>query len=445
MITYIIIVFTFAILLRTLVLFKYKFVGIDTFFHILRACVIKKEGRIKELTQRSSKIKQILITSRWWIYYPKLFDIFLSFFPHKFHKYFKFIPVIFDIFCMVILYLFTSSLFNSQVVILSLIIYSLSPILILVCLSLSPRTFSNLFLILSSLMLLLYFLSHNFLFIIVSSFFVLFIYLSHKLTLQSLFVVFISESLVFHSYAPLVVLLFGFLASVILTKKSYLKILDSHIRLLKLFLTKGFKLRKKMKELIFTFGSFPFILIFLFTQFSMLYNNNVKTFITTWFFSLFFASLIWLWGDSYRYMTNAVFPGSILAAITIDLNNFLFSYVFFFSALFSLFGIIKIFKIFSKPPRIINSDIISCFNYVKRHCTQNDILVTIPFQYYTAAAYFTKIQSFGLRGKDIKVVLSKGRILNKKVSWIVSNSKISSKIFKLKFSSKNFFVYKCLR
>ena len=155
-------------------------------------------------------------------------------------------------------------------------------------------------------------------------------------------------------------------------------------------------------------------------------------------------AIIWIWGDSYRYMENTIFSGSILVALylTYFSSQFIFS-IFLFSILISLIGIFKIFKNFTKPPKVINEHIISCFNYVRDNSKKTELLATIPLQYHLAGSYFTNVLTLEMtKDEELKTVLSKGKVLGKKVSWIVSDHKISPKLFKQKFSSKGFFVYK---
>lgn len=438
-----ILVFLLAIAIRTILFYKYKFLGTDSFYHLLRSSAIKKEGRVKELTQGSSKISQLLVTPKWWSFYPNFFDIIVSLFPKSFHKNLRFLPAFFDILSMILLYFFVTSIFNSDIALLPLLVYAISPIMILVSLPISPRTFANFFMILSTLSLFMFLSTGSIIFFLLSSVFASIIFLSHKLTLQSLSIVFLVESIVFKSFIPLLSLFAGFLIGVVVTKGFYIHILSAHAKLLVFFFRKGINSKRKLYELAFTFGSFSFILVILFIPQFILVQNLTEVFIQAWFFSLLLASIFWLWGDSYRYMTNAVFPGSILIALY--LFNFTNVYViamFLIAIVISFVGITKILKSFTKPPKIIDSDILSCFAYVKKHSKHSDILLTIPQHYHLAASYFTNILTLETNEKAPKQILSTGKIFKNKVSWVVSYNKVPSKIFKQKFSKGKFFVYK---
>lgn len=439
----IILVFLLAFFLRTALLFKFKFLGTDTFYHLLRALAIRREGRINELTKNFAKFKELLITPIWWVYYPKFFDIFLSIFPKSFHKNLKFMSAFFDIFVMIALYFFVANFFNSNVALISLFIYAIAPHMILISLPVSPRTFSNLFFVLSNLSLLMFFLSSNYYFIILSAVFVAIIAMTHKLTFQSLIIVFASESIVFKTFSPIMTLILGILFAVLVTKKLYLQILKWHIKFLIFFLKREIDKKKKINELIRTFGSFPMILMIPLIP-SVLYpSNSILTYLQTWFLSLFISALVWLWGDSYRYMTYAIFPGSVMFAALISFNNLLLSLLFLIASFLSFFAIANIYISFTKPPKIIDNNVFACFNYIKTRKKRNDILITFPTQYHLAASYFTNCLTLELtKDAEIKEVLSRNSIGGKKVAWIFSDHEISSKHFKKQTSFGSFLVYK---
>jgi hypothetical protein len=426
-----------AAVLRLAIILKYKFLGTDTFYHLIRSSAIRKNGRIKELEGKIAKIKELLVTPRWWIYYPPFFDIFLSFFSENQHKYLKYFPTFFDILVMIFLYIFVNDLFGNTIAMLSLLTYGLSPIMVLVSISISPRTFANLFFVLSNIFLLSYFITTNILFILLSSFCITIICLSHKLTLQSSIIVFLAESLVLRTFIPFISLLLGFLIAILITKGFYFNIFRVHMELLLDFFKKKPNYNKKIKELAYTIASFPFItLLFLNTYL----GSNIIIYFQVWFWSLFVVALLWMWGDSYRYMTNAIFPGSILVALT--LTKIQFNILFLFSAIFSFLVIMKIYSIFKKPPKVIDNNLLSCFNFIKTHGKKNQLIITIPPQYHLAASYFTKALTLEMTEKEFKSALIKGKVLNRKIIWVVSASKISSKHLKKSINFCNFIVYK---
>ena len=85
------------------------------------------------------------------------------------------------------------------------------------------------------------------------------------------------------------------------------------------------------------------------------------------------SHFFWIWGDGYRYLTNAVFPASILAAVFLErlpASNLFFNLLL----LASFMGTGYIFWKFVNSRRVIKNEFIRCCNYIRKKAKKKDTL-----------------------------------------------------------------------
>lgn len=232
---YLISIFVFAFSFRSLlrVFFKNN-IDFDTYFHLYFIEFIRNNGTINLIEQKRF-IKPFGLN------YPWMMHLFISFFPKKFDMLFErffnpFLDSLFTVFLYIVTLYITES--NSQALIVT-ILYLFTPAMF-TTLSLGPRIKSftpRLFgEIVGSMMFIfeyLYFLNNSYVFLIFAVIFAGLAYLSSKFSVQA--IVFISIFLFLFTFdiEYLIVLLSGFVLSMILSRGKYLEVLKQQAQHLK--------------------------------------------------------------------------------------------------------------------------------------------------------------------------------------------------------------------
>ncbi len=432
-----VIIFALAFTLRSYLLIKYKWVGKDTFYHLIVAQTINNKKRIPEF------IDNFIVPENY--SYPPLFHIFLSKFSSNKHQILQYIGPLSDILTGIVIFLFCFVLFDIKVATLASALYLFTPLTIDGSFSLNPRGPANFCLTTSLLSLSFYYLTGLVTSIYISIIFSVFVLLTHRLTTQSLIFSMIGISIGLHSIVPICVLILSIFISIIVTKGYYIKVIKGHIDFIKIF---GMKLikkesRKEMENIlpkpIYFLFNLPIFILFTITWFLPKPSEAECLYIIG--MSLTILSIIWVFGEGVRHMSNAIFSFSILSALLITkICESLIIIVILTSFIFSIY---KIMRIENKLDlgNITNTKMLDGFEYIKSHQEKNDILLCLPLDITYNAAYFTDclmLQSSGgfAQGlsfnQKLKNQLEKGEInslLKKyKVKWIfnMSESRISA-------------------
>jgi hypothetical protein len=426
--------FVLGFVLRSALLFKYKWVGTDTFYHLLYGLNFRKKRRIRRLDGVIVKSETKL--------YPPLFHVLLSIFPKPLHRHLQAMSAAFDMLSMLILLLFTWLLFGSFTALLAGFIYAIAPILILSCFALNPRTLANSLIIAAMIFLFLYFVFGNAFYLIPFLLFSSLILLSHRLTVQSLVAVVLAEVIAFRDLFPLAALAGAFLVAIVMTRGFYVQILRSHVQTLARHFKHGhYRYKTKRPENpIRLFAAFPFMLAIIVYMLNFGFVHHLL-FLQIWFFVLLAVSFFWIWGDGYRYLTNAAFPGAILAAAFLPSipSGIL---IFTISTICSFAAIGYIVYKFKTSHRVIPEAAIKCFEYVKANARPADTLFVWPLNYWHVGRYFSGVKTFNLP-TDTKNIAN-GALLGKPVKWVVTNNQAlfeKTELFKLKYKNANFGVF----
>lgn len=431
-------VFAIAIILRTYLLAKYKWVGIDTFYHFVVARIIRNEKNIPE------SIDCFIVPEKY--SYPPLLHIILSMFDTKKHQRLQYISPFADILSGLIIFLFCLNLFNLEVATFASALYLFTPITVDGSFSLGPRSLANLFFNASILSLSYYYFTGMNIAAYVSMLFSALLILTHRLTTQSLIFSMMAVSVGFHSLVPIYILISSVIISVIFTRGFYLRVLKGHIDFVKIF---GKKLihkesRKEMTSIfpkpINFFFNMPIFLLFMSTW--MLPKSTI---ILKFFFvvslSLTILSFIWIFGEGTRHMSNAISSFAILISVyLVNSSEYKFSILLviiciLISLFFTIYKIIRIEKMLNLG-NITTNKMLEGFEYIRSQRKQGDIMLCLPLDITYNATYFTNcimLQSSGgfaqglsfnqkLRSKlengDIKDIIK-----HYKVKWIYSMSK----------------------
>lgn len=336
---YFILVLVFRSLLR---LIFNSSIDFDTYFHLYLISFIRKNG-ISNLIEQKRFIKPF------GLHYPWMMHFFISLFPRKFDMFFErffnpFLDSLFTLFLYTVIFYITES--NNQALIVA-ILYVFTPAMF-TTLSLGPRIKSftpRLFgEIVGSMMFIfeyLYFINDNYIYLVLSIIFAGFAYLSSKFSVQA--IVFISIFLFLFTFdiEYLVVLIGGFILSMILSQGKYLEVLKQQVEHLKWFFMKNIKgemsvsSRNSIKRVIDYFKTkrykkiisallFQNTFIIVLTRFPLVYlalyfvyddyiiNGKLELvdyFIISSFVIFFISSLKWFLfiGEAERYINYMVF------------------------------------------------------------------------------------------------------------------------------------------
>jgi len=402
-----------SILLRSYLLLKYNWVGKDVFYHLLIAKEIRKNKKLPET------VNYFIFPEKY--NYPPFLHVFLSLFKEKYHQKLQFLSIIFDIVTGILIFIMVMHTFNIWIAIFSTTLYLITPISIDNSFTLGPRSIANMYMVAALFSLFYFFNTQIVIFAILAAIFTAFVLLTHRLTTQSLLFVLVSMSFGFKSITPLVIILIGIILAIIFSKGYYVKSAKGHINFIKC-MAKGFQDRKTR---LITPNILPNPIQFVFNMpillalpvFSLFYDNIITKYFVIWGLSIVILSIIWVYGEGYRHIYNAIPPFSIIVSLWI-LNNTAYHFFIFIIIISFCFILIKFYRLENdvKSYSIISKEMIDAFNYLKKNGRKDDVVLCLPFDIFYAVIYFTGLKVLQMSGGEGKGVLFNRSILLKKVN-----------------------------
>lgn len=419
-----------AIFLRFFLIYKYKWTGKDSFYHFVCSEEFKNYRGIPK------KIECFVFPEDY--DYPPFLHFILSFFKREYHQKLQYSSPVIDICSASLIFLFTMYFFNINVAILAFTLYLITPSSLDSSFSLGPRSIGNFFLIFSILCFFIFLFYKLTLFLVFATFFFSLVLITHRLTTQSILIIYLALAITYLSIYPFIIILFSTFFAILITKGYYIKVLKGHFDFLIIFGKKilNSSSRKEMAQIFpnfkFVLFNFPFI-IFIFIFFIYINNRNLVFFIS-WGLGLIILSILWIFGEGFRHMGNAIPPFSIIIAYWgfDQFPNFFF--IFLLLCISTIFSIYKIYNMEKHPDmgNITTQDIIHGFTYIKENSQKNDRILCLPLDFGYNAAYFTNgtiLQSGGGFAKGLSLnqnlhkEINKGRILSQikkyKIEWII--------------------------
>lgn len=398
---YIIVLFMFAITFRSLIRIKFaKSIDYDTYYHLFLIDYIRIFG-LSMLIEKERFIKPFGLN------YPWMMHFLLSLFPKKFDMLFErfFNPLLDSVFTVslyVVTFYITES--NNQALIVA-ILYLFTPAMFTILSlgprikSLTPRLFGE---VVGSMMFIfeyLYFLNDNYLYLVLAILSSGFAYLSSKFSVQA--IVFISSILFLFTLEIeyLVVLIGGFILSMILSRGKYLEVLKQQVEHLKWYFIRNIQgkmsvsNRNSFKVLVEHFAKkrykkvisallFQNTFIIILTRFPLVYLalyfiyddyiidgklELVDYFIISSFIIFFISSLKWFLfiGESERYINYMVFFILLKISLFFEENTF---YLYAFIVYGIIFYALDFFLLKKKLNNSSNDDILIVWlnNQIKR-------------------------------------------------------------------------------
>lgn len=380
----IILLLALGFLSRAYSLLRHKWVGKDIFYNLWVAREIRTTKKLPKQQERYPYPEVYL--------HPPLPHIFMALFPEKYHHRLQIIFPLLDVINGILIYMVCLRIVNPSVALMALALYLFLPMSRDNYFSLSVRGLGNSFLCLSLLALLAFFVTSSLFYFAVAAFTASLVFLTHRLTLQSLAAVLAALSLFLWTIIPLLVLFLGFILAMLLSRGYYLKVLKGHVSFL---FNMALSLRdKKIRST--QAGVFPNPMLFFFNVPVLILipllvsiKGDLKTdFFLIWALSLLVLAVIWVLGEGYRHMANATMPFSVLTAVWAhnSSNQLIF---LFFLVVCIIFTLVKIIRIEKDKTTILSDDMLSAFQWLKRNCTPNDVVLCLPVDLSHALVYFT--------------------------------------------------------
>jgi hypothetical protein len=363
--------------LRSLLLFRHRWVGVDTFYHLYEARSIRE--RSTEQFRRRFYLAEDYA-------YPPLLHYILSRFDD--HWRLQFLGPIADTASAAMLALLFVALDRPSLVPLGLTLYAFTPYLLEAASSISPRPFANFFLSGSMLSLLAFFLYHNWGSMLFSMLFAGLVLLTQKLASQSLLVSLVALALFFASWAPILVLAGGLLISLVLTRGGYIRVLQAHFETLRMRARVGDDYGRHLFDPVQALFNFPLLV---FAPLGIFYGAALGgvgfTFVNAWSFSVVVLAIVWPFGEGFRHLMNAWTPYVVLI-VCWSIGNLALQVLLI--AVASSLSLAKLVRMSRNVTFIVPEEMPEAGHYIDGHAQLEDLILCVPKEISYAMLYFTR-------------------------------------------------------
>ena len=363
--------------LRSVLLFRHRWVGIDTFYHLCEARSIR-ERSTEDFRQRFYLAEDYG--------YPPLLHYILSRLGDDWRL--QFLGPIADTANAAILALLFVALDRPSLVPIGIILYAFTPYLLEAASSVSPRPFANFFLSGSLLSLLVFFLHHDWSFVLFSMLFAGLVLLTQKLASQSLLVTLVVLALVFTSWAPMLVLAGGLLVSLVLTRGRYFRVLQAHFETLRMRARVGDDYGRHLFDPVQALFNFPLLV---FAPLGLLYGAALGgvgfTFVNAWSYSVIVLAIVWPFGEGFRHLMNAWTPYVVLIA-SWSIGNLALQVLLIGVA--SSLSLAKLVRMSRNVTFIVPDGLPEAGYYLDKHAQLEDLIMCVPKEISYALLYFTR-------------------------------------------------------
>lgn len=333
-----------------------------------------------------------------------------------------FLMPIFDIFTATIIYLIIRGVFVAEFSLLVVLVFLVTPTVVIQGITFSPRPMGLLFLV-SALL----FMTFPFPLKLVAIVPIALTLLTHRLATQTLF--FISLGASFIDWQMGIVFLGGAVFAILLSKGQYLKILQSHLSFIGRYVKTGGLPNRRIYGVILAPTIIGFLLYIIIHLLSVvlsfpltLFGVTISTLLTIqpYFENLFlmwgvvgtFLLVFWPIGESYRYTYYASMPFAFFSAFILQSSQI-------FSLLLAaiLLGCAALSIIFSVRFQHLDRDIVSLLRELKTidECTY----FLVPYHLLRAARYFSQKDGTYVAFAETTREQVSLRIKKKKVTHIV--------------------------
>lgn len=346
--------------------------SVDNYYHLLAARQIWKEKRIPR------KLEHFLFSGTY--SYPPLLHLILAPIGARLgtgrEKVGLVLAPIADIVSAVILYFFVESVLGEPIALIATLMYVITPILVIESLSITPRTLGALFLNLFIMIAFLYSYNHNYWLVVPAILSVAIILLTHKMAAQSLFFVSVASSAMFlvvdlsiSAFVSLSVIL-GFFITLFFSRGFYRKVLRGHKAMLRYHFKHGnYKGEKKFGNPLQILQRWPWLMLFpliIAISYSQPPIIEVPLVPLVWGSAFLALTMLWRYGDNYRYLVYGIAPLAIVFAVFTSslLDSWRWTIIGISIALCTL-RLSYFFSRKSMVDSIVTEDLLDCLSYIK--------------------------------------------------------------------------------
>lgn len=363
--------------LRSILLLRRPWVGVDTFYHLSEARSIRERSR-EEFRRRFYPAEEHA--------YPPLLQYLLSRLSDG--RILQLLGPMADTANAALLALLFILLESSSAVAVGLVLYAFTPYFLEASSSVSPRPFANLFLSGSMLSLLGFFLYQDFSFLFLSILLVGLVFLTQRLASQSLLVILAVLAVVFSSWVPMLVLGGGLLVSLVLTRGNYLQVLQAHLKTLRIRATVGDDYGRHVIDPVQALFNFPLLA---FAPLVLVYEAALRgigfTLVAVWSFSVIVLAIAWPFGEGFRHLMNAWTSYVILLTFW-SAGNLAAQVVLI--AVASSLSLAKLIRMSRNLTFLIPKQLSEAGRYLDEHAQPEDLILCVPKEIAYALLYFTR-------------------------------------------------------
>ena len=391
------IIISIGLAIRILPIILFKIESPDNYYHLTAAQQIWDEKKIPDY------LKAFLLKGAY--SYPPTLHLLLAPIVGR-NKIFlsKIIGPIFDVLNAILIYFVVSEFFGQEIALVSCLIYIITPLNLMESLAVTPRPIGLFFTTSFFLLAFISIFSNSILFLIMASFCFMGVLLSHKMATQSI----VSASIIISLFYILLdyqlsifimsALTLGFFLALVISRGFYRKIFRAHKAMLSYHFKQGNYEGKKQfgnpLEIIKRWPWLPILPFVYFISSLSLENNPHFIFLLIWGVFFLIITVLWRYGDNYRYLTYGIAPLSIIVSQTVwSFND---EIKFFFLAIIILLslGRLSIFIRNQKRNRIISKDLLNCFEFIRTK-KEYQAVGYVPVSLIYPAAFFTGKQVLG--------------------------------------------------
>lgn len=456
-----------AVILEIYPRFRNKEFGVDIWTHLLYLKEYKKQKGIPKKIENG-----FLVTG---IYdYPPAFISILSKFPYKLVEKYEFLfSPFFDAIHQILIFYITFYLTqNIYISLLTQLLYTLTPIIILENSSATPRSLGYTLFTVVMLGLFVFQLENNYLYLLGSVFLGSLIFLSHRFTTQGYLLFSIFFSFYYMNILFIGAFLLSFICALIISKGFYMKVLKGHIGNLKFWYlnihnrfahqVKGNYNKHKTKDFIFKlYNQFlkfpPFVLaitnpwtIAVFYYFIFFKSiDPILNFLILWVIISYVLALITIWipvlrflGEGQRYLELSAFPSAYIASLLLfKLSNTQYKDVIF--VIYIIVGILCLTTILviqkkgmiNDTLRTVTPSLSNMFKYLKS-LKKKPKLLCIPHQITTNVIYHTRCPVFvNADYTNINKISEVYPVLKKPIKQIMENYNLDNILLNTEYAN----------
>ncbi|MFX1563114.1 MAG: hypothetical protein ACFFDP_07375 [Promethearchaeota archaeon] len=360
--------------------------------------------------------------------YPPLFHWFFRIFRRRDgslpERSLTFLTPLSDIGTALIFYLFLHGTFGIEFALMAVLIFLVTPTVVIQGITFSPRPIGLLFVV-SSLLCLTFPFPFNFLAMIP----IALTLLTHRLATQTLF--FISLGLTFFNWQVGFVFLGGVGLALLLSRGQFSKSLQSHLAFIKRYIT-GTKYPNRRLLGIFLAPTllgligylaihllstiFPFPIVFIgeiISELPIVYPH-IETIFLIWSSICLLLLIFWLAGESYRYTYYACVPFAFFCVFLIQSSSL------FLIAVVILIGLcVAVSIFFSTRIQHLDRDVVTLLRYLSRN--NNRVYFLVPYHLLRAAKYFSQKEGTYVIFTETTIEKVATQIESEKITHVVVN------------------------